>query len=115
MTDDTKDHFQAIAPAHAKNEEVLAIWRIGLVAYRDALRQELHVSKCYQAAADAIREKHPDLTEREAKRHAITAVAWASRHHNEWLNKGVPKRKWIWPPTAEGVGDYRTKSKAPKS
>ena len=90
-----------------KDTTIRDIWRIGLVAYRNAARQELHVSKCHDAAAAAIRAAYPNLTEREATQHSIQAVAWASVHHHAWLWNGVPRREWIWPPDKRGVGVRR--------
>jgi hypothetical protein len=64
-----------------KDTTVREIWRIGLVAYRNAARQELKVSQCHNAAAAAICAKYPELTERQARWHSIEAVAWASKRH----------------------------------
>jgi hypothetical protein len=64
-----------------KDTTVREIWRIGLVAYRNAARQELKVSWCHSAAAAAICAKYPELKERQARQHLIEAVVWASKHH----------------------------------
>jgi hypothetical protein len=90
-----------------KETTVREIWRIGLVAYRNAARQELKVSQCHSAAAAEICAKYPELTERQGRRHSIEAVAWASKHHRAWLDRGVPRREWIWPPDRRGVGLHR--------
>lgn len=97
------------APAYPKNDAVLAIWRVGLVAYRDAARAELPYVDWHRSGVTTMMASFPDLSRAEAGSHMIDAVAWASRNHNEWLTRGVPKREWIWPPTAEGVGLYRHK------
>jgi hypothetical protein len=70
-----------------KDTTVREIWRIGLVAYRNAARQELKVSWCHSAAAAAICAKYPELKERQARQHLIEAVAWASKHHRAWLDR----------------------------
>jgi hypothetical protein len=67
----------------------------------------LHVSKCHDAAAAAICAQYPELTEREAGQHSIRAVAWCAANHREWLDRGVPRREWIWPPDERGVGVRR--------
>jgi hypothetical protein len=84
-------------PIIPENEGVLGIWRVGLVAYRQARRRELWIVHCHQAGV-AMRERFPHLTQEEASRHMVNAVAWASSRHNEWLERGVPRREWIWPP-----------------
>jgi len=94
-------------PILPKTEGILAVWRVGLVAYRDALRRECHRHKCYDAGEAAIREAYPDLPRKEASVHIVNAVVWASIHHLEWLRNGVPRREWIWPPDHRGVGRHR--------
>ena len=94
-------------PIFPKDEGVLAIWRVGLVAYRDALRRELLRHDCYHAGESAMLIAFPTLTEEEASSHIVDAVAWASQRHNEWLKRGVPRREWIWPPDHRGVGRHR--------
>jgi hypothetical protein len=90
-----------------KDTTVREIWRIGLVAYRNAARQELKVSQCHNAAAAAICAKYPELTERQARWHSIEAVAWASKRHRAWLDRGAPRHEWIWAPDRRGVGLHR--------
>lgn len=90
-----------------ESEAVLAIWRVGLVAYREAKRRELHVVECDRAGEAAMMEAFPELTREEASRHIIHAVYWASVHHHAWLWRGVPRREWIWPPDHRGVGHKR--------
>jgi hypothetical protein len=92
---------------HPKNETVLAFWRVGLVAYREAARKELHVSECHRAGAKAMLAAFPQLDEKEASKQMIKAVAWCSSNHRKWLDHGVPRREWIWPPDHRGVGLQR--------
>jgi hypothetical protein len=94
-------------PIIPENDDVLGIWRVGLVAYREARRRELWIVYCHQAGVAAMRERFPHLTQEEASRHMVNAVAWASSNHKEWLERGVPRRKWIWPPDHRGVGHRR--------
>jgi hypothetical protein len=89
------------------SESTLGIWRVGLVAYRDAKRRELHVVKCLDAGEIAMMAAYPELSRKEASAHMIQAVAWASTHHHAWLWRGVPRREWIWPADHRGVGRYR--------
>ena len=90
-----------------ENESVLAIWRVGLVAYRDAMRRELHVARCSEAGTAAMMAAFPEMTREEASQHITHAVYWASVHHHAWLWRGVPRREWIWPPDHRGVGHQR--------
>ena len=97
-------------PASPRNEAVRALWRVGLVAYREAARAELEYIEWHRAGVAAMIASFQNLNKEEASSHMTGAVAWASTYHNEWLMRGVPKREWIWPPTAEGVGLFRRKS-----
>jgi hypothetical protein len=87
-----------------KNETILAYWRVGLVAYREAARKELHDIECDRAGQRAMMAAFPELDEEEAGRQIVRAVAWCSWKHRKWLDHGVPRRKWIWPPDHRGVG-----------
>jgi hypothetical protein len=95
------------APSRPETEDVKAIWRVGLVVYRDACRRMLMRSQCYDAGRTAIIEAFPSLTPAEASAHIVHAVAWASIQHHAWLWRGVPHREWIWPPDKRGVGLHR--------
>ena len=90
-----------------ENECVLAIWRVGLAAYREAARRTVFPSEHDAAGKAAILAAFPELSPQEASRHLIQAVAWASDHHHEWLNRGAMKREWIWPRDHRGVGYHR--------
>jgi hypothetical protein len=92
---------------HAEDERVLAIWRVGLLAYREAARQTVFQNEHYSAGKAGILAAFPELTPQEASRHIIQAVARASDHHHEWLDRGAMKREWIWPPDRRGAGYHR--------
>ena len=94
-------------PILPENEAVLAIWRVGLIAYRDASRRMLPVNKCHDAGIAAILTAYPHMTKEEASKHSIESVAWAAGKHHAWLYNGVPRREWIWPPDRRGVGRHR--------
>jgi hypothetical protein len=94
-------------PLLPEQESLRAVWRVGLVAYRDASRRLLQNSQCYDAGRIAMIEAFPTLTREDASSHIVNAVAWASVHHHEWLHRGVPHREWIWPPDHRGVGLHR--------
>jgi hypothetical protein len=103
-----REHYaNASAPNRPETEDIKAIWRVGLVAYRDACRRMLLRSQSYHAGQAAIIEAFPQLTREEASSHIVHAVAWASVHHREWLWRGVPHREWTWPPDHRGVGLHR--------
>jgi hypothetical protein len=95
------------ATIHAKDESTLAVWRIGLVAYRDARRRELSHFDCCNAGKAAILAAYPAMSREEASAAIVNAVAWASVHHREWLHRGVRRREWIWPADHRGVGLHR--------
>jgi hypothetical protein len=94
-------------PIRPDDDSVLAIWRVGLVAYRDARRRELSQFDCYNAGEAAILAAYPAMPRQEASAAIVSAVAWASVHYREWLDRGVPRREWIWPADHRGVGRYR--------
>jgi hypothetical protein len=86
---------------------MLAIWRVGLVAFRDAMRRELEHDACHRAGVAAMLEVFPHLSREQASAHCIQAVSWCSGEHHTWLWRGVPRREWIWPPDHRGVGRQR--------
>jgi hypothetical protein len=69
---------------HPEDERVLAIWRVGLVANREAARRTAFQGEHHSAGKAAILAAFPELAPQEASRHIIQAVAWAS---DEWLNR----------------------------
>ena len=85
-------------------DHVLAIWQPGLVAYRDACRRELPRPHQHPAGVTALMEASPQLSHDEASEHMDNAIAWCTTHHIEWLQCGVPRREWIWPPDHRGMG-----------
>lgn len=89
------------------DEDVKAIWRVGLLAYRAARRRDPTTTRDCAAGRDAILAAYPHISPDAANQHVINAVAWASIHHNDWLQRGVPRREWIWPPDHRGVGHHR--------
>jgi hypothetical protein len=70
------------ATIHAKDESTLAVWRVGLVAYRDARRRELREHECCNAGKAAILAAYPAISREEASAAIVNAVAWASVHHH---------------------------------
>jgi hypothetical protein len=92
------------SPIFPDNDNVLAIWRVGLIAYRYACRRELPALDQHPAGIAAMMEAFPQLAREEASEHMINAIAWCTTHHIEWLQCGVPRREWIWPPDQRGMG-----------
>lgn len=90
----------------------LAIWRPGIVAYRNARRGNQDHLGAWRAAVAAIMEEHPHLSLDEARQHATNGVAWASSAHPRWFWHDPNRREWIWPPSKDGVGTFRYSDKS---
>ena len=94
------------APAHPENDAVLARWRVGLIAFRDAARRELPHQECHRAGVEAMRAAFPDM--KHVGREMSDAIGWVTRSEFAgWFRQGVPQKEWIWPPDRRGVGHYR--------
>lgn len=87
---------------------VMAIWRIGIAAYRRAAQLGFHHRDCTYVGTVAIMEAFPELSRVEAGHHMWNAHGWITGSERaKWFYAGRPKTRWIWPPTSEGVGDLR--------
>jgi hypothetical protein len=86
-----------------ETEDIKAIWRVGLVAFREERRRDPGTRKDLDAGQAAILAAFPNLTPPAYR----ARRGLAHREHHEWLYRGVRRREWIWPPDHRGVGVQR--------
>ena len=97
------------APVFPTNSAVLDRWRVGIVAFRDTMREGRSHRECHQAGVDAMQAAHPEMT--DAGRQMSDAIGWITRsEYAGWFWAAQPRREWIWPPDHRGVGHYRTQA-----
>ena len=94
-------------PPGPRDEATRARWRVCLVAYREAARAERDHQACWDFGVKAMQAAFPQIGIEQARSEMSAAIAWVAIDHGDWFNRGVPRREWIWPPTAEGVGLFR--------
>lgn len=87
------------------SEDTIDKWRIGIAAYRRAAQDGIDQHQCFLIGRAAIMAEFPEISPDEAAKMVCDAVGWITRSdHKDWFYAGRPEKKWIWPPTAEGVG-----------
>ena len=95
------------APVFPTNSAVLDRWRVGIVAFRDAMREERPHHECYLAGVAAMQAAFPDML--DANTQMTEAIGWVTHsEYAKWFWAAQPRREWIWPPDHRGVGHYRT-------
>jgi hypothetical protein len=69
-------------------EERKPAWRAACLAYREKRSEGSSDQEAHEAAVAAVQSVLP-LPWKEASAEAVSAVAYASRHHSEWFWRGV--------------------------
>jgi hypothetical protein len=86
----------------------LAIWRVGIVAYRNAALAGFGYHRCELIGIEAVLEAYPEMDLDAARSHMTRALAWVTgSEHAKWFRRGTPRYEYIWPKDERGVGHNR--------
>lgn len=93
-------------PARPENGDTLDRWRVGIVAFRIAMREELSDNECHKAGVAAMQAAFPTMEDPGPQ--MVQAIGSVPRsEYAAWFWAARPEREWIWPPDHRGVGHYR--------
>ena len=77
-----------------ENEQARSKYRVAVLAFRKQRQLTWQHFPCHRAAVDALLAAFPELSETEASKIAVDAVAYAFTYHNEWIQRGAAKSPW---------------------
>ncbi|MFE0758761.1 hypothetical protein ACFW16_32690 [Inquilinus sp. NPDC058860] len=75
-------------------EDVVAV----AVAYRARFVARKSFGTAFEAGLQAMRARHPDMPEDEARRAAFQIISACSREHSAFFHYEIPKGAELWPP-----------------
>ena len=75
-----------IAP-HPKDAAVLDRWRVGIIAFRDTMREGQSHHECHLAGVAAMQAAFPNML--DAGTQLTEAIGWVTHSMNERVNLGV--------------------------
>ncbi len=77
-----------------QNDEMSEKYRVAVLAFREQRKLTWQHHPCHMAAVRALLKAFPELSEAEASKIAVEAVAFAFTYHNEWIQRGAAKSPW---------------------